>query len=170
MLNNLSLKFCLLNAENLFLLFDQPLPKNYVKLEENQWQKLSTSVYENKSLFKTIHLANTLKNTNSDIIMLCEVGGLESLKNFNLLFLNNEYSPILIEGNSDRNIDVGFLIKKRAHFTLIYSLTKIEILIFYTHTKNNLSTKIIQLKSPVISFQEIVPNFACLNMMSINHF
>jgi len=140
MLNNLSLKFCLLNAENLFLLFDQPLPKNYVKLEENQWQKLSTSVYENKSLFKTIHLANTLKNTNSDIIMLCEVGGLESLKNFNLLFLNNEYSPILIEGNSDRNIDVGFLIKKKSAFYFDLLTHKNRDLNFlYPHEKQSLN-------------------------------
>jgi len=116
MLNNLNLKFCLLNAENLFLLFDQPLPKTYLKLEENQWQKLSTSVYDNKPLFKTIHLASTIKDADCAIVMLCEVGGLESLKNFNILFLENQYSPILIEGNSDRNIDVGFLIKKTSLF------------------------------------------------------
>lgn len=116
MLNTVTLKFCLLNAENLFLLFDQPVPKNFEKLEESQWQKLSNSIYENKPLFKVLHLARTLREINADIIMLCEVGGLESLKNFNSLFLNNEYSPILIEGNSDRNIDVGFLIKKTHSF------------------------------------------------------
>jgi hypothetical protein len=48
--------------------------------------------------------------------MLCEVGGIESLNNFNRLFLNNAYSPALIEGNSDRNIDVGYLIKKDLGF------------------------------------------------------
>lgn len=112
----LDLKFCLLNAENLFLLFDQPIPKNYLKLEEAQWQKLSGSIYENKQLFKVIHLAQTLKQINADIVMLCEVGGLESLKNFNTYFLDEAYSPILIEGNSDRNIDVGFLVKKNSAF------------------------------------------------------
>ena len=116
MLNNLSIKFVLMNAENLFLMFDQALPKTFSKLEENQWQKLSTSVYENKPLFKTLHLARTLKDAAADIIMLCEVGGLESLKNFNEHFLDNQFSPILIEGNSDRNIDVGFLIKKSSPF------------------------------------------------------
>jgi len=105
-----------MNAENLFLMFDQTLPKNFSKLEENQWQKLSTSVYENKPLFKTLHLARTIKDASADIIMLCEVGGLESLKNFNEHFLDNQFSPILIEGNSDRNIDVGFLIKKSSPF------------------------------------------------------
>ena len=116
MLDTLNLKFCLLNAENLFLLFDQPMPKNFEKMEEAQWQKLSNSVYENKPLFKLQHLARTLLDINADIVMLCEVGGLESLKNFNTLFLKDEYSPILIEGNSDRNIDVGFLVRKNLSF------------------------------------------------------
>ncbi len=116
MLNSVNLKFCLYNVENLFLLFDQPVPKNFEKMEEVQWQKLSTSIYENKPLFKLQHLARTIRDANADIVMLCEVGGIESLKNFNTLFLNSEYSPILIEGNSDRNIDVGYLIRKNQSF------------------------------------------------------
>ncbi len=112
----LKLTIGLLNAENLFLLFDQPLPKNYLKLEEPQWQKLSQSVYDNKPLFKTIQIAETIKKMNVDIMQLTEVGGLESLKNLNKYFLDDLYSPILIEGNSDRSIDVGFLIRKTSAF------------------------------------------------------
>ncbi len=112
----LNLTIGLLNAENLFLLFDQPLPKNYLKLEEPQWQKLSQSVYDNKPLFKTIQIASTIKKMNVDIMQLTEVGGLESLKNLNKYFLDDLYSPILIEGNSDRSIDVGFLIRKTSAF------------------------------------------------------
>lgn len=109
------LKFCLLNAENLFLLFDQ-VPSDLAKLDEGQWQRLSTSVYENKNLRKARDLARTIKDINPDVLMLCEVGGLESLKNFNDLFLQQAYSPILIEGNSERNIDVGFLIRRGLPF------------------------------------------------------
>lgn len=111
-----NLKFCLLNAENLFLLFDVPPSKEVVNLNEVQWQKLSSSVYENKSLKKMQDIARTLKEINADIIMLCEVGGFESLKNFNILFMDDAYSPCLIEGNSERNIDVGFLIRKNLPF------------------------------------------------------
>lgn len=140
MLDAINLKFCLINAENLFLLFDHPIPKNYQKLEEAQWQKLSSSVYENKSLFKTLHLARTLQEINADIVMLCEVGGLESLKNFNALFLNDEYSPILIEGNSDRNIDVGFLIRKGQPFYFDLLTHKNRDLNFlYPHEKQSQS-------------------------------
>lgn len=111
-----NLKFCQINAENLFLLFDNPLPSNYLKLEKKQWESLTTSVFENKALQKTINLANALKDIDADIVMLNEVGGVESLKNFNQYFLDGKYSPILVEGNSDRSIDVGFLIKKNLPF------------------------------------------------------
>ncbi|KYG67798.1 hypothetical protein AZI87_00505 [Bdellovibrio bacteriovorus] len=111
-----NLKLCLLNAENLFLMFDGTPGKEVLDLKETQWQRLSTSVYENKSLKKTEDIAKALKEINADIVMLCEVGGFESLKNFNLLFMDEAYSPCLIEGNSERNIDVGFLIRKNSPF------------------------------------------------------
>lgn len=107
----------LFNAENLFLLFDYEIPAHYLKLPEDQWQKLSSSVYENKPLNKCIAIASILKQKSPDIMMLCEVGGPESLKNFNRLFLDDMYDIALLEGNSDRNIDVGFLIKKNRQFT-----------------------------------------------------
>lgn len=112
----LNLKFCFLNAENLFLLFDEAPAPEIVNSDEAKWQALSTSVYENKSLKKCQELARSLKDINADVVMLCEVGGFESLKNFNELFLNSAYSPVLTEGNSDRNIDVGFLIRKNLPF------------------------------------------------------
>jgi hypothetical protein len=107
-----NLKLGLFNAENLFLLFDQPIPPHFQKLTEPQWQKLSASVYENKPIKKCLEIAEIIQSENPDIFMLCEVGGFESLKSFNQLFLDDKYIPALIEGNSDRNIDVGFLIKK----------------------------------------------------------
>lgn len=108
-----NLKCCLLNAENLFLLFDNPPGQEALQLNETAWQRLSSSVYENKSLKKCLELSKTLHEIDADIIMLCEVGGYESLKNFNQLFMKDLYSPCLLEGNSDRNIDVGFLVKKK---------------------------------------------------------
>ena len=107
-----SLRIGLYNAENLFLLFDHPIPPHYLKLNDSQWQKLSGSVYENKNLQKCIQIAQIIKNESPEIMMLCEVGGEESLKNFNKLFLDDIYDVAIIEGNSDRNIDVGFLIRK----------------------------------------------------------
>jgi hypothetical protein len=113
---SLSLKCCLLNAENLFLLSDHKLTEEHLNLSEAQWQSLSTSIFSNKPLFKLRALSQFFIETNPDIIMLCEVGGIESLENFNRLFLNSQYSVALIEGNSDRHIDVGFLVKSQGKF------------------------------------------------------
>lgn len=112
----LNLKFCFLNAENLFLLLDRPLTPELIKVEETQWQRFSTSVYENKPLAKLREMTRALLDINADVVMLCEVGGFESLNNYNELFLAGTYSPILIEGNSDRSIDVGFLVRKGSPF------------------------------------------------------
>lgn len=112
-----SLRIGLYNAENLFLLFDHPVPPHYLKLNDAQWQALSGSVYENKALPKCIQIGQIIKGELPDIMMICEVGGLESLKNFNKLFLDDLYDVALIEGNSDRNIDVGFLLKRERKLT-----------------------------------------------------
>jgi endonuclease/exonuclease/phosphatase family metal-dependent hydrolase len=137
-----NLKLTLLNAENLFLLFDQAPGPESLKMNEVQWKKLSTSIFENKSLSKAKELARSIDDMNSDIVMLCEVGGVESLKNFNELFLGGRYLTALIEGNSDRNIDVGFLIRKELpyYFDLLTNKNR-SIKFNYSHDKSNLSLK-----------------------------
>lgn len=135
-----NLKFCLLNAENLFLMFDGTPSKDVLNLKEAQWQRLSTSIYENKPLKKTQDIANALKDIDADIIMLCEVGGFESLKNFNLLFMDEAYSPCLIEGNSERNIDVGFLIRKNLPFYFDLQSNKHRLINYlYPHERESLN-------------------------------
>ncbi len=117
----LDLRCALLNAENLFLLLDQKLPIPFDHLKELEWQKYSTSIYSNKPLNKLLKLKTYFNEIDADIILLEEIGGEESLRNFNLHFLNDNYRVALIEGNSDRSIDVGFLIHKRvpSHFNII---------------------------------------------------
>lgn len=107
---------------------------------ESAWQKNSTSQYENKSLRKCQALARTLLEVDADIVMLCEVGGLESLQNFNQLFLKGAYSPALMEGNSDRNIDVGFLIRKGSpfYFDLLSNKSR-SINYLYPHERESLA-------------------------------
>lgn len=112
----LTLKLGLYNMENLFLLLGHEVPEHYLQLSEAQWQKLTTSVYESKPLVKCRQIAAIITEENPDILMVCETGGLESLNNFNKLFLASRYNVALMEGNSDRNIDVGFLIKKDVSF------------------------------------------------------
>jgi len=134
------LKIALLNTENLFLLFDQSPTQEHTKLDEIQWQKLSTSIYPNKNLAKLKELARTFKDMDADIILLCEVGGPESLKHFNELFLENKYSTALMEGNSDRNIDVGFLVRKNLPFYFDLSTNKHRLINFNYDSERFLKT------------------------------
>lgn len=137
---SIDLKIALLNAENLFLLFDQPPTLEHTKLDEIQWQKLSTSIFPNKNLSKLKALTKALNDMDADIILLCEVGGPESLKHFNELFLENKYSTALMEGNSDRNIDVGFLVRKNLPFYFDLSTNKHRLINFNYESERFLRT------------------------------
>lgn len=105
-------KIVQLNAENLFLFLDDQTPRDWRNFSEREWQRLSSATVPNKPLVKTLWLADTLLDINADIVCLNEVGGQESLQNFAKFFLNGRYKPYLMEGNSDRGIDVGYLIRE----------------------------------------------------------
>lgn len=104
-------KIVQLNAENLFLFLDDQTPRDWKNLSERDWQRLSSATVPNKPLVKTLWLADTLLDINADIVCLNEVGGQESLENFNKHFLGGRYKPFLMEGNSDRGIDIGYLVR-----------------------------------------------------------
>ncbi len=130
-----NLKLLLWNAENLFVLLDDKTVEIASSLEEHQWQKLSSSIYENKPLKKILELRKIIQALDPDLVMLCEVGGPESLANFNRLFLDSQYSTAIIEGNSDRNIDIGFLIRKKLPFYFDLQSNKNRPINFnYAHT------------------------------------
>lgn len=105
-------KIMQLNAENLFLFLDDQTDRDWRKLSEKEWQKLSHASVPNKSLSKTLWLADSILDIGADIVCMNEVGGEESLRNFTKFFLKGQYIPHLIEGNSDRGIDIGYLVKK----------------------------------------------------------
>lgn len=125
-----------MNAENLFLLLDKQLPIPFNHLSETEWQKYSASIYTNKPLNKLNRLKSYFFEMDPDIILLAEVGGEESLRNFNQFFLDDHYRVALIEGNSDRSIDVGFLIHKRvpSHFNIMTN-KDLPINFWYPHER-----------------------------------
>lgn len=105
-------RFVSFNTENFFMYFDEAPTKDPRAMTEIEWQKLSRSTLENKSLSKVRDIARAIDDLDPDIMMLSEVGGRESLANFSRYFLNDRYVPHLIEGNSNRGIDLGFLVKR----------------------------------------------------------
>lgn len=109
------------NCENLFVRLENLRAEDLDSLTEGQWQALTKSKEPNKPLKKVRWSARTIQNMNLDLLALAEIGGRESLDNLNRHFLNNEYWPLMIEGNSERGIDVGFLLNRRR-------LEKIELI------------------------------------------
>lgn len=108
------MKVMVLNAQDLFLFMDKhdhsALP--VTELTEIKWQLMSSSLFSNKSKEKSLMLARTILDANPDIVMVTEVGGPESLANFAKYLLNDEYLSMSMPSNSDRGIDLGYLIKK----------------------------------------------------------
>lgn len=103
-----------LNAQDLFLFMDKhnhdELP--VTELTEIKWQLMSSSLFSNKSKEKCQILALTIKEANADIVMVTEVGGPESLANFAKYVLDDEYFALSLPSNSDRGIDLGYLVRR----------------------------------------------------------
>lgn len=141
-------RFISFNTENFFVYLDEVPSKDPREMNEIEWQRLSRSTLENKSLAKVIDIARSVDDLDPDILMLSEVGGRESLANFSRYFLRDRYAPYLIEGNSDRGIDLGFLVKK--NLPLKYDLIshksrKLDFL--YPHEKQSKETGYTHIRS-----------------------
>lgn len=113
----MKLKIIQINCLDLFIFLDQKPNKKIKDLTEEEWQKLTYSPKGNKPLSKVTELAKILLKTKADVILLNEVGGTESLENFNKLFMKDKYVPALFEG-SQRGIDTGFLVRKGIDFKI----------------------------------------------------
>jgi len=106
-----TLKVLVLNAENLFVFMERWDGTDLKLMKEPQWQLSNAGLLDNKPLSKTLDLAHTIKSIDPDLMLLTEVGGLESLKNFSQHFLHDGWRPYLLETNSDRGIDMGYLVR-----------------------------------------------------------
>ena len=106
-----TLRLVQFNVENLFLFLDLYQGQDLTKITEAEWKELSSSTTPNKPLSKVWQLSRVIEDIQPDILMLNEVGGTESLENFNTHFLKSRYTVHLKEGNSHRGIDVGYLVR-----------------------------------------------------------
>lgn len=141
-------RFVGFNAENLFLYFDEPPSKEVRLLNEVEWRQLSRSTVENKPLKQALEIARSIEELNPDILMLCEVGGRESLSNFSRYFLRDRYVPHLIEGNSDRGIDLGFLVKRDLPFKYdMISHKNRKLNFLYPHEKQSVESGYTHIRS-----------------------
>jgi hypothetical protein len=112
------IKLMVLNAQDLFLFMDKHNHASIpvTELSEIKWQLMSSSLFSNKSKEKCQILANTILDVDADIVMMTEVGGPESLANFAKYVLKDNYFALSLPSNSDRGIDLGYLVKKSLPF------------------------------------------------------
>jgi endonuclease/exonuclease/phosphatase family metal-dependent hydrolase len=113
------LKVCAFNLENLFLLPTSPENKTYTKSEE-----------------KVKKIAAAILDIDADIFALSEVGGLDSLHLLNQTYLGGKYYISLIKGNSDRGIELAYLISKKTSYTFEqYTYKNVPLDFKYPHEK-----------------------------------
>lgn len=133
------LRIAQFNLENFFVYIDHPLDMSLEKISEGEWQKHSISIFDNKSLQHLRDIAKCMRDINADIYLLCEVGGVESINNFAKYFLNDEYRAFSIEGNSDRGIDLAYLVRKSLGFKFDLITHKNRALDFlYPHERQSI--------------------------------
>ena len=113
-----SLRVMVLNAQDLFLFADKYVPEQgpIQDLSEIKWQLMSSSLFMNKSKKKCFELALAIKREDVDIVMITEVGGVESLDNFSNFFLDGAFKAYSLPSHSDRGIDLGYLVKRELPF------------------------------------------------------
>lgn len=102
------------NAENFSLLLDRELDRAELEaLCDADYHDMNLSIWNpNKDRGKIAAIARTILEEDFDLVGLCEIGGLETLENFNALYLGERYDCYLYEENSRRGIYVGALLKK----------------------------------------------------------
>ena len=109
--------FCTFNVENLFL-------------------SSAPYTFPHKNTDKVKWLAEVIREIDAEVYFLIEVGGEESLKEFNEVYLDNDYIVSLIKGNSSRGIEIGYLIKKGSSYTFEHLTHRNRKLGFlYSHEK-----------------------------------
>lgn len=108
-----TIKVATFNAENFYMLLDRDYsPEEFGLLSDDAFQEMNKSIYNrNKDLHKIEAIAKTILEQDFDFVGLCEVGGLETLVNFNRYFLESRYECYLHQENSNRGIFVGALVR-----------------------------------------------------------
>ncbi len=112
------LTVCELNAENLFVSMAYQDGRPLESLSEDEWRGFALAQLRRrqKPLWQLLGLAEAIADIDPDILMMVEVGGEDSLGNFNRHFLGDRYEAHFVAGNSRRGIDLGFLVRRGLGF------------------------------------------------------
>jgi endonuclease/exonuclease/phosphatase family metal-dependent hydrolase len=108
------LRIATYNLQDFFLLLDRDYGlKEFEALSPERLRALSYSIYApNKPKAKLAAIADQVRRMRPDVLGVIEVGGMESLRNFNRYYLGGDYDCYLHEENSRRGIYAGALVRR----------------------------------------------------------
>ena len=72
-------------------------------------------------------VAQAILDSDLDIVSVEEVEDIQTLEEFSRKYLGGQYRALLIEGNDERGIDIGFLVKKDIPFEIEHRTNKDEM-------------------------------------------
>ncbi|MBC7658949.1 MAG: hypothetical protein H7249_04510 [Chitinophagaceae bacterium] len=132
------------NAQDFFLQLEYPVSKSDIdSMTDEQWKLLARTDVHLKPLAKIKMIADIITEVSPDVVCFCEVGGHESLEMFARLFLLDRYEAFLVEGNSNRGIESGFLVKRGLGLkTKIKSHRNWPVPFEYPHEKDPVTHKL----------------------------
>jgi endonuclease/exonuclease/phosphatase family metal-dependent hydrolase len=93
------------NVENLFLHVGK-----FLRVEGNRFVNKKGPTDKPEDELRGV--AKAITDSNPDVIVMQEIEGLEALEIFTQRFLDDRYRPVLLHGNDERGIEIGFLVKK----------------------------------------------------------
>ncbi|RZA15014.1 MAG: hypothetical protein EOP10_27055, partial [Proteobacteria bacterium] len=132
------------NIQDFFIHLAYPVSEHDIaSLSNEHWSLLAKADQPLKALSKIREIAAVIRELDADILFLCEVGGLESLEAFNSIFLGDTYQPFLLDGNSNRGIESGFLVKRALGLTCkVKSHKDWPVPFEYPHEKDPISFRL----------------------------
>jgi hypothetical protein len=100
-----SLKVMAYNVENLFLHLGK-----FERMSDEEFKRITDA--EVKPVEELEGIATAIVDSDPDFIVMEEVEGVEAIQRFSEDHLDNRYQAYLVEGNDERGIQIGFLVKR----------------------------------------------------------
>jgi len=116
------LRFGTYNVENLF-----QSAGRYVPDLSHPGKRNKVSPAQPKPKAKQRGVARAILDADLDVVSVEEVENIQALQDFNKAYLGGKYVPLLLEGNDERGIDIGFLVKNDIPFETELRTNKDEL-------------------------------------------
>lgn len=143
----MKLRLCQWNIENLYAFMDYYKGEDLKTISNQDWQALSASTTPNKHIGKIEECAKVISEINPDILMINEIGGVDSAKNFNKYFLNDQFQVFM--NNDNTRIQSAFFVKKHLTVQFKFISTASVSRGISQLSLNNLKIWLVHLKSKV---------------------